>query len=253
MIVRRQSLYLLSIWVLAIGFVESNDLLSGNAIRSLDILDNAQTIQSLLLHLDNVLNKYISQQAIIKTGKVQYIIWNKPPTSEKLKKYFERNFQMIQYDESYQDFEDKNFDYTRQTDTLKNGLWEKFIHVQVNNDRITLFLSYQMGTTVDLAKSSQIEEFVTSALTRMFNKIFNPFKSVYNHGMRVISAENNIQYIFVCHENEKGYEETFVPTFEDGLKEQARTDQRKLSSCILKLKRVKSNYFLFGIRLCQVT
>ncbi|CAF3703090.1 unnamed protein product [Adineta steineri] len=206
-------------------------------IRLLDRVDNTQTIQSLMMQVDSVLNIYLSQQTSITTSNVRLIIWNKSLTDEKLETYFNKNFEIIKYDETYRDFQDKNFDYTRHSTMSNNGIWEKFIFLRVENEIITLFLSYTMESNSALAGSSKIDEFLTHTLTRMFNKIFNPYKSVYNHGIRLITDDKVIQYMFVYHDNHEGFVERMVPSFEDGLREQATIDQLKLSSCILKIEK----------------
>jgi hypothetical protein len=211
---------------------EATDVIA-KEIRLLNQIDNAQVVQGLIMNVDQVLNDYIRDQMSVESNKVRAIIWNQLPSNNTLKYYFDQNFKVIKYDDTYQDFPMKNFDYTRHDTLLEGRTWEKFIFVRVQNEIITLFFSYTMKLNIDSSTSSNIGKFFSDTSVRMFNKLFHPVKSVYSHGMILVNNKTAVQYFLVHHDNRDGYIERIIPSFEDGIKQQEEIDKRKLSSCIL--------------------
>ncbi len=214
---------------------EATDVIA-KEIRLLDQIDNAQVVQGLIMNVDQVLNDYITDQMSVESNKVRAIIWKELPSDKMLKSHFDKNFKVIKYDETYQDFSMKKFDYTRHDTLLDGRTWEKFVFIRVQNEFITLFFSYTMKSNIASTASSNIGKFFSDASVRMFNKLFHPTKSVYSHGMSLVQNKTAVQYIFVHHDNRDGYIQRIIPSFEDGLKEQEQIDKRKLSSCILIIK-----------------
>jgi hypothetical protein len=188
------------------------------------------------MNVDQVLNDYIRDQMSVESNKVRAIIWNELPSTDTLKDYFNQNFKVIKYDKTYQHFPMKNFDYTRHDTLLEGRTWEKFVFVRVQNEIITLFLSYTMKSNIASTDSSNIGKFFSDASVRMFNKLFHPTKSVYSHGMSLVQNKTAVQYFFVHHHGLDGYIQRMIASFQDGLKEQEDIDKRKLSSCILIIK-----------------
>jgi hypothetical protein len=98
-----------------------------------------------------------------------------------------------------------------------------------------------MKSSINKQDLLKIEQFFTSALNRMFDKLLNPMKSVYSHGMSLASHDKLVKYIVVYYDNQNGFVEENVSSFEDGLNKQAEIDKRQLSSCILTVENGKKN------------
>ena len=206
----------------------------GRDIVALDRVDNAQTVPSLIIHVEAAINTYLAEHASVRSSKVRAVIWNTLPDEKTFKRYFAQYFTLLKYDDTYSDFQFKDFDYTRQTESEVSKKWEKFVFVRAKHQVITLFISYTMDSDIAGTSRLQLDEFIGLALSRMSNKLTNPSISVYNDEMPRLAGGGKIQYIFVYHDNKEGFVERRVKSFSDGTMEQEKTDKKHLSSCIVK-------------------
>lgn len=222
-------------------FAEAIDLIA-KEIYLLDQIDKSQVIEGLITTVDQVLNNYISDQMSVESKRIRVTIWNQLPSERMLEPYFDQNFKLIKYDQTYRDLSTKKFDFTRFQALSQERTWEKFAFLRVQDEFITLFFSYTRKSSIwdylpfTNTVDSRLEDFFSNVFKRMCNKLSHPSKSLYSHGSSLVNDKSVAQYRLVYHDNRDGYVERHISSYDDGLQEQAKFDQRKLSSCILMSK-----------------
>ncbi|CAF1431623.1 unnamed protein product [Adineta ricciae] len=230
-------------------FVKSVTLtdLTAAKIRFLDRIDNSQMLSTLTVNVDGALNGYIRDHVSVKASTTRVIVWNELPTGYELEQHFRTSFKSITYDDTYQNFIKKDFDYTNQGTFQMGRTWERFVFARIPDGYLTLFLSYTVKeescwlgigcrTEVPSHIISEIKNFINDVSVRMFDKLLHPTKSIYSHGLHLVSDNSVIRFILVYHDGGNGYIEKPISSFNEGLKEQERINERKLSSCILMVE-----------------
>mgnify|MGYP001088609205 CR=1 FL=1 len=232
------------LYIITSATSETSTELTGKEIRLLDQIDNAQVLPSLIMNLEHVLNNYITDKICIERNALRVILWSELPSNNAFENYFKTNFKIIKYDETYRDLILKKYDYTREGTFQEGRTWVRFVYVPVPEGFLTLFFSYTVkprncwlwfwcSLEVSSSTLSNIENFINSASCRMYDKLLNPNKSIYGHGLSLVSSEGKTQYFFVHHDGDRGYIEQLIPSFTDGLAKQEQINKQKLSSCIL--------------------
>nr|ACD54704.1 unknown [Adineta vaga] len=209
------------------------------ATRQSDLLseiDNSQTLEGLVMTVEQVLSEDIKAQSLMESSNVRAIIWNEVPSGEKVEIYFDKIFNTIKYDKTYQDLAKKNFDYTGQYTSFQGKNWEKFLFIRTENEYITLFLSYTMRSNIDSTSLNQFEKFFGEVSKRMFNKLHHPSKSLCGHRRPSLQDKSKIEYFLVKYDVHQGFIQQIISSIEDGLIEQEEIDKKKQSSCILKIE-----------------
>ena len=233
----------ISIFVTSVTLTE----LTVKEIRLLDQIDNSQVLPSLIINFDQALNYYIKDHISVETNAIRAILWNELPSNNAFEQHFKTNFKIIKYDETYRDLTRRKLDYTKEGKFQDGKTWERFVYVPVPDGFLTLFISYTIkprncwfwfwcSAETPLSTVLDIESFIDNAAVRMFDKLQNPTKSIYSHGLSLVSNKYKIQFLFVYHDGRDGYIEKMIPSFKDGLAEQERINKQKLSSCIVMIK-----------------
>ena len=221
--------------------------LAAKEIRLLDAIDNSQVLPSLVINVDEAFNNYIRGQIAVERNAMRAVVWKKLPSSDDLEQHFRTHFKIIKFDRTYQDLIKKDFDYTSQGTFQVGETWERIVFTPLLDGYLTLFLSYTIKQrscwfwfwcSAEIPQNTMldIESFVNRVSVRMFDKLLNPTKSIYRHGMLLISNKSMVQFLLVYHDGRNGYVEKPVSSFDDGLREQQQIDKKKLSSCILMIK-----------------
>ena len=210
--------------------------LTTKQIRLLHQVDKCETLESLIMTVEQVLNEDVRDQMPIESSNIRAVIWNEVPSGEIIETYFDKNLRTIKYDKTYQDLKKKDFDYTGQHTLLSGRYWEKIIFIRIEKKFITLFFSYTMQSYAASTSSNHIEKFFSEVLKRMYNKLSNPTKILDSHRFPSLEDQHKAVYFLIKYDSLEGYTQKMIPSIDDGLKEQEEIDDRKQSSCILKIQ-----------------